>query len=94
MNLLFKLRADFQFWNSNVMLITWNRYHAENTIIYPSIDKVLEYADKQDSVESQEEKPKPSKTYIEHIKWVSSNYTCILTNWRNRAKIKCYVTHF
>lgn len=65
----FQHQEDF-FWSLNYILCVCRFRQVDHTLVYPSIDKVLEYADKQDSIESMDEKPMPTKAHIDHIKWV------------------------
>ncbi|XP_046678812.1 phosphatidylinositol 4,5-bisphosphate 3-kinase catalytic subunit delta isoform [Homalodisca vitripennis] len=56
--------------HSTALTITFHKYHAEHTVIYPSMEKMIEFADKQDA-EFMEEKPTASRSYIEHIKSIA-----------------------
>uniref|UniRef100_T1ISF0 phosphatidylinositol 3-kinase n=1 Tax=Strigamia maritima TaxID=126957 RepID=T1ISF0_STRMM len=59
--------------NATALTITFHKYHCENLVMYPSIEKVLEYAAKDASQESSSAPtaiPHASKMYLEQVRQI------------------------
>lgn len=56
--------------HSTALTITFHKYHAEHTVVYPSIDKIIEYASKRakESNDEASSKSQPTKPHLDHIR--------------------------